>query len=245
MKYKDFDLEVSFIKDNNNYYEFYLDYGTNSSAIFNVSENNEVYVDLGNITYPDWDLIEKKRKDDLLKYFFKEIFGNSAEKIIDLALVSNVKDAFLNTQKFIEKNNIKVSYKEYDDFSKTDNYYELVTFYDEEMKIVNFYIKNETLDDEVGLKVYWDGTYYPIISTKHLKISNDDRKKREKLIKDFVYQVLKVNIKFEYKDGYTSLRIPELINRAISYAKKNGTVTYNDDKDDIYEYKNGKVDFGV
>ena len=235
MKNKDFELKV-FYDDNTKSYKFELDYGEADFAYCTVDEKNNVFIYFGNVP----DEVYNKRKKDMLECFLSEIFKEKS-----LIMIENVYEnepfSYEKVKKFIFDNNICVGqFDEQSDYQETFNQveeYQSICVYDEGLQTVDFYIKSKIFDDEMGIKINSDGSFIPIISTKHIILTKEAVRLREDMIKKYVYNVLKIRINFGTVDGIKGLKILELYKRAVSYALENGIINYTDNDGNLYVYK--------
>lgn len=220
-----------------NSYLFTLDYGTYTSSFCSISEDGTIVVDYGSLAIFDNEELTQRKKD-IIKEILEPIFGSEAERIAKNG-VSKISSAFKKVEEFIINNDKFVSDELEQKFNKMEkhNNYDYRTVYDEGLGTVSFYIKSKLFDDEIGIIIYQDGSFMPIISTKHINLIDLAKKQRLEAIKEFVAGILKVKINFGTVDGVNPIKIPDLIKKATAYAKENGTIEYTDDHGDVYIYK--------
>lgn len=235
---KRYDVSVDFIDDG---YLFILDYGTYNSSTCSVLEDNTVFVDYGNYTITDNDEL-LRRKEDIMNEILVPLFGKEVKRLIETG-IGNIPLAFKKAEEYIINNDMFVSNEieqmRVKNESSLSNDYEYRTVYDEGLETVSFYIKSKLFDDEFGIIIYSDGSFYPVISARHLNKNLTEMAKKQRLeaIKKFIYDILKVKINFGTTDGVHDIRIKDLLEKAIEYARENGNIESTDEKGDIYTYK--------
>lgn len=216
-----------------NSYLFTLDYGTSISSSCCISEDGTIIVNCGELNIVDKNELVQ-RKADIIREILEPMFGEDAESLVENGIGKD-SSAFKKAEEYVINNDKFVSYKSKS--KEKDKHYEYRTVYDEGLESVSFYIKSKLFNDEVGIIIYSDDSFLPIISTAHINLVDEFKKQRLDAIKEFIYEVLKVKINFGTLDGIHGLRIKDLSKKAINYAKKKGTIEYTDDVGDIYLYK--------
>lgn len=108
--------------------------------------------------------------------------------------------------------------------------------FNETFETVTFYIKSKRFDDEFGIIIYPNGSFYPIISVAHLY--NSDADKRKEAIEKFIVSNLGVSININ--DDSLFIEVEGLYEKAKCFSKENSLVEYTDENGDIYLYKDGQ-----
>lgn len=230
---KKYDLTVDIIEND---YVFMLDYGTQDSSICTISEDDVVAINYGR-SYLIEENEMKFRKEDLINEVLNPLFGNESEMIINEEVIK-VPFAFKKVKEYVINNNLSVS-NDYnlDDEFNLNRTYQYRSVYDEGLDSVSFYVKSNLFDDEIGIIIYSDDTFTPVISTKHINLTSLAKNQRLEMLKKFIYELLSVKISFGTVDGIHGLRVKNISSKAIKQAKMNATIEYTDDNGDIYVYK--------
>lgn len=240
-----YDLKVKCMDD---IYLFELNYGTYSNSYCNVSKDDKVFVNFGIDNNLGEDELSK-RKEDMINEILKPMFGiEKAKRIVEVGILY-IKLAYKKAEKFIIDNDLFVSNEEYLEKKELNSKdYEFRTVYDEGVGTISFYVKSKLFDDEFGIIIYQDASFYPVISTKHISenLTEEAQKQRLNAIKEFVYEVLNVKINFGTTIGKNNeivpIRIKKLLKKATTYAKENGSIEYTDENGDIFTYKESSSD---
>ena len=230
---KRYDLIVDLV---DNSYSFTLDYGTSSSSVCSISEDDTVFIDYGSISLSDENEINH-RKEELIIELLEPMFGSKADMIIKEEMLK-VPSAFKKAEEYVINNDLFVSNNfNLDDEFSLNKTYQYKPVYDEGLETVSFYVKSNLFDDEIGIIIYSDDTFMPVISTKHIKLTSLAENQRLEMLKKFIYDILKVRINFGTVDGVHNLKIKNISSKAIKHAVKNGSIEYTDDNGDRYVYK--------
>lgn len=223
----------------NGSYLFELDYGLESNPSLVVSPEDFVSVFLEEYIY---DKDYEKRKEDILKEILIPMFGEDAKELVENG-EAEIPSAFLKAEEYVINNDKFVSYqlegKLRKEKTRNSKNYEYKMVYDETLGAVSFYIKSKLFDDEIGIIIYSDGSFTPVVSTSHINITEEFKNLRLAAIKKFISIVLKVNINFGTVDGIHPLRIADLSKRAIEFAKKKTDIEYEDRESQLTTPLNG------
>lgn len=234
---KNFDIVAKYNKSLKRY-DFILDYGLYNNPYCFIKEDGEVFIDL--ISYSFNKEEQKQMYQDMLDELLIPIFGKKAKEIMNLKS-QNISSAFSKAEEFIINYDIFVQYDsdeiEHDTNYLNDGNYSYRSVYDEGIQNVTFYIKSKLFDDEMGIFIYSDGSFYPEVSVRRINLVDEAKTMRLKVIKEFIYNVLKVKINFGTIDRIHTLRIPLLYKKAQKYAKNKGSIEYTDENGDIYSYR--------
>lgn len=240
MKKERYEINAEYV---DNRYLFTLDYGTSTPSSCSVLNDGTVFIDFGeSAIFDKRELL--KRKKDITKEILEPMFGNDAVKLVE-KMEDKIPSAFEKAEKYVIDNDMFVSCELEQELRKEKEYnedYEYKTVYDESFGTVSFYIKSKLFDDEIGIIIYSDGSFTPVISTRHINLTDEFKNQRLNAIKKFISITLKVNINFGTVDEFRSLRIDDLSKRAIEFAKEKVAIVYTDDKDTQCLYKESQPD---
>lgn len=206
-KYK---LRASYVPDSG--YQFELDEGTMDGLNFSIDEDDNLTLYYGDSTYPDYEENKKRRLTVIYNNFFKNLLPDISIEELERETL-HIDGLFEMVENYIIDRDMYVGIDKLDILLEENSYR---ICYDKDTGKISYYIKDYRIKDETGIIILPDGTFFPCLSTRFTNLDEKQKDLRKQIIKEFIYDKLKVKINFGRKSDGKLLSIKTLYERAFS-----------------------------
>lgn len=193
-------------------YQFELDEGTMDGLNFGIDEDDNLTLHYGDSTYPDYEENKKRRLTVIYNNFFKNLLPDISIEELERETL-HIDGLFEMVENYIIDRDMYVGIDKFDILLEENPYR---TFYDEDTGKISYYIKDYRIKDETGIVILPDGTFFTCLSTKFTNLDEKQKDLRKQIIKEFIYDELKVKIDFGRKADGKLFSTKTLYERAYS-----------------------------
>lgn len=210
-----YELSVDYVPGTG--YNFVFNEGTDDYLSFKIDEDDDLELFFGNETSLDYEENKKRKLTFIYNEFFKDLLPDVSKEDLSReflhveGLFSMIEKYIIDHDMYVEKENVNIPIEK-------DSYR---VFYENDTGNISYYIKDYRIKDETGIIISPDGTFFPCLSTRFTDLEEGQKNLRKQIIKEFIYDKLRVNITFDRNADGKLLSIKTLYERAYSDLPKN------------------------